>query len=75
MSKTLEGCPLTPALLELLQTACDLNTLNQRCLAAALCKSPSTIDTMLTRIRETLEVGSATTALLISVRRGWITLR
>ena len=74
MQKVPEGCPLTPALVELLQTACDLNTVNQRRLADALVKSPRTIDTMFTRIREALAVDSATTALLISVRQGWIYL-
>lgn len=67
-----ESCPLSPALVELLQKAADLNTVNQQHLAEALNKSPSTIDTMFTRIRESLGVKSSTTALLISVRQGWI---
>ena len=74
MQKVPEGCPLTPALVELLQTACDLNTVNQRRLADALVKSPRTIDTMFTRIREAMEVDSAPSAVFVALRRGWIAM-
>ncbi len=67
-------CPLTPALLHLLQTSVDASTTNAKRLAQLLCRSPATIRTEFQRICEVMEVDSRPAAWLVGLRAGWISL-
>lgn len=67
-----QACPLTPALLELLQASVSIRSVHSRALAARLFRSPNTIDTEFKRICEQLDVHSRTDAVLMALERGWV---
>lgn len=65
-------CPLTPALVRLLQSCVDLCTADTKTLARYLRVSPKTINTEFQRICSLLNVPSRTAALLTALSEGWI---
>jgi len=68
-------CPLTPALLTLLQTSVNLQSTQDRVLAEWLHLSPLTVKSNFKRIHEALGVHSRDAALLTCLENGWIRLR
>lgn len=68
-------CPLTPALLELLQAAVLHGDTSDSLLAAALHRSPHTVKTEWKRVLAVLGVQSRSAALLVALRQGWVSLQ
>ena len=67
-------CPLTPALLEALQTAVNIGDPSDKAIAEALFRSPLTIHARFKRIFEILKVHNRLRAIEIALQNGWITL-
>lgn len=67
--------PLTPALLELLQTCIELETTDSNTLAKRLYRSPSTIDTEFRRIFAITGCHDRGGVLIYALRKGWVTLK
>jgi DNA-binding NarL/FixJ family response regulator len=65
-------CPLTPALLEVLQTAVHLRTTHTGRLATALNRAPNTIRSEYYRICQILSTHSRSEAVLVALANGWI---
>ena len=65
-------CPLSPALLELLQACAEHHTVRSAELAPLLCRSSETIRTEFKRIRERLNVHSREDAVAVAMICGWI---
>ena len=65
-------CPLSPALIALLQLSFDLHDTSTKTLALALTIAPSTVDTQFQRILEKLGVRSREWAVLEALEHGWI---
>lgn len=68
-----DTCPLTPALVELLQT-CVRHGSATGSLAMILHRAPSTVDTEFKRINQILGTHSRTDAVVYALRRGWVRL-
>ncbi len=67
-------CPLTPALLEVLQACAHLCDVSTADIAARLYRSKNTIRTEFRRILKLVGVHSRTAALCLAFRQGWVTL-
>jgi len=67
-----DRCPLTPALLQLLQACVTANSTDTRTLAGTLCRSPETVRTEFKRINQILGTHGRSDALIIAVRNRWI---
>lgn len=74
LSTSRNGCPLTPALKNLLETSLTLKTTNNRILAEHLCVSEETIKSGFRRIGQVLETHSRSEALLQALWSGWVRL-
>ncbi|HET6385127.1 MAG TPA: LuxR C-terminal-related transcriptional regulator [Armatimonadota bacterium] len=68
------NCPLSPALLELLQAMVDHHTRETGALAEALNVSSHTVRTYFQRIFRTLGVHSRAEALLFAITHEWVAL-
>jgi len=73
-SANLLDCPLTPALIELLQVSVTHATTKTSELAAFLCKSPATINKQFEQICALLNIHSRFSAVLTALKKGWIVL-
>lgn len=65
-------CPLTPALLRLLEACVILKTTNTQDLATHLYLSPATIRTEFQRILAVLNVHCRYAALIMAEEKGWL---
>jgi len=68
-----DPCPLTPALLALLQAAIDHETTDSEHLAEILCSTPKAIGTKWERAIATLGVHNRGGAIARVLRHGWVT--
>lgn len=68
-------CPLTPALLELLQVCVELESVNTEKLAEHLNLAPSSIASRFKRINVLMDAHSREEVLLKAIRLGWIQVR
>ena len=66
-------CPLSPALLRLLQAAADAGTTEAATLTDKLFVSKNTVRTAWQRILDTLDVHCRYAAVMVALQRGWIT--
>lgn len=71
-NRTMTGCPLTPALKNLLETAVQLRTTNNKILAEHLCVSEETIKSGFRRIGQELDTHSRSETLLHALLQGWV---
>ena len=69
-----DPCPLSAALLRLLQVSVEMNSTETAALAETLSISPHTVRTEFQRIRQKLGVHSRSEAVLTALHVGWITL-
>ena len=67
-------CPLTPALLQLLQESVNLGTTDATVIAKILVKSPATVRTEFQQVCVLLNVHTRLAAILIALRHKWIWL-
>lgn len=65
-------CPLSGALLKLLQACTEAGSLHDKVLAELLCQSPETIHTNFKRINELLGTHERFAAVQQACREGWI---
>lgn len=68
------ACPLSPALVLLLQSCLDARSTHDKRLAEHLCLSPETVHTEFKLIAQRLDTHDRFEAVLIALERGWITL-
>ncbi len=66
------ACPLSPALLALLQACVDARCIRNKTLADRLCLSPDTVHTNFRRIAEALGTHDRFEAIYIAYEHGWI---
>lgn len=69
-----EPCPLSSAMVELLQTAADHSTVRDMELAERLLVTPNAVHTQFCRICSRLGVRNRAAAVLVAVQHGWVTL-
>lgn len=74
MPDTTAACPLTPALVFLLQSCLDARSTHDKRLAERLCLSPETIHTEFKLIAQRLETHDRFEAVLLAWEKGWIGL-
>lgn len=67
-------CPLAPALRRLLQACVDCDSTDTDVLAGSLFLSAETVYTYFKRIRSELGIHDRGAAVIIALKRGWITL-
>ena len=66
------NCPLSPALLRLLQTSVDNDTTDAKILAALLGISPATVRVEFQRIFALIGVDNRSGANTVAIRNGWV---
>jgi len=67
------ACPLSPALVILLQSCVDVRSTHGKRLAEHLCLSPETVHTEFKLIAQHLDTHDRFEAILIALEKGWIT--
>ena len=65
-------CPLSPALIDLLQACVDARCIKDKMLAERLCLSPQTVHTNFRRVAEALGTHDRFEAIYIAYENGWI---
>lgn len=66
------ACPLSPALVELLQACVDARCIRDKTLAERLCLSPQTVHTNFRRIADALATHDRFEAIIVAYEKGWI---
>jgi len=66
------ACPLSPALVFLLQSCFDARSTHDKKLAEHLCLSPATVHTEFKLIAQRLDTHDRFEAILIALEKGWI---
>lgn len=69
---TKAACPLSPALILLLQACVDARCIRNKTLADRLCLSPQTVHSNFRRIAEALGTHDRFEAICIAYENGWI---